>query len=469
MKKFIVSILIGAILAGCSVHRSELPELPGPLPAQFIEAGDRREFNEPGRFWERFDDPDLNRLLTEALDGNLSIKQALARHDQFSALEKISRASRLPFLNLVGSAGYDRQISSITSVEGSSLRLSAAAGYEIDLWNKLKSGREQASYNRRASAAEIKTAYIGVAAQVSDLYFLLIEQRAQLALSDRIIATQEDTLARLENRYEAGLVPPLDIYQARQNILAARADKPRYQANLANGGHALATLLGRFPAKGLGGDRAELLQISDAALPGLPSELLARRPDIQAAFLRLKARDAEVAAAVADRFPSFNMTAVLGAARLDYARVISDTFWSLMLEAVQPLFDNGRRRAEIERREAVVREALAGYRQAILTAVQEVEDRLAAYRTGLDQLKLLEERYIATEATLRLAEDQYFEGLTDYLSVLTAQVNHFNLQRQLLSGRRQLISDRIGLWRALGGDWMIEHIDNRDTNNGEIK
>lgn len=469
MKKLMISILIGAILAGCSVHRSELPELPGPLPAQFIEAGGSREFNEPGRFWERFDDPDLNRLVIEALDGNLSIRQALARHDQFSALEKISRASQLPFLNLVGSAGYDRQISGIAKVEGSSLRLSAAAGYELDLWNKLASGREQASYNRQASAAEIRTAYIGVAAQVTDLYFLLIEQRAQLALSDRIIATQEDTLARLESRYEAGLVQPLDVYQARQNILAARADKPRYQANLANGGHALATLLGRFPARGLGGDKAELLHISDETLPGIPSELIARRPDIQAAFLRLQARDAEVAAAVADRFPSFNLTAVLGAGRLDYATVISDTFWSLMLEAVQPIFDNGRRRAEIERSRAVVEEALAGYHQAILAAVQEVEDRLAGYRTGLAQLRLLEERYIATDATLRLAEDQYFEGLTDYLSVLTAQVNHFNLQRQLLSGRRQLISERIGLWRALGGDWMTEHINNRDANNGEIK
>lgn len=466
MKRFIVFLFIGAGLAGCSVHRSELPELPGPLPAEFIEAAGSREFNEPGRFWERFDDPDLDRLVAEALDGNLSIRQALARYEQFNALEKISRASRLPFLNLTGSAGYDQQIN---SVEGSSLRLSAAAGYELDLWNKLKSGRELSLYNRQASAAEIKTAYISVAAQVADLYFLLVEQRAQLALSDRIIESQADTLARVERRYEAGLVPPLDLYQARQNILAARADKPQYQAALAQGSHAMATLLGRFPAKGLAGEQAELLKLEEQALPGIPSELIARRPDIQAAFLRLKARDAEVAVAVAERFPSFNLTAMLGAGRLDYVAVISDTFWSLMLEAVQPIFDNGRRRAEIERRRAMVEEVLAVYHQTVLAAIQEVEDRLVAYRSGLARLQLLEKRYVATEATLRLAKEQYFEGLTDYLSVLTAQVNHFNLQRQLLSGRRQLISERIGLWRALGGDWMNEHLNNRNENNGEIK
>ena len=108
----------------------------------------------------------------------------------------------------------------------------------------------------------------------------------------------------------------------------------------------------------------------------------------------------------------------------------------------------------MERRQAVVEEELARYHQTVLAAVQEVEDALASYRSGLAQLNLLEERYIATTATLRLAEDQYFEGLTEYLSVLTAQVAHFNLQRQLLSSRRQLISDRISLWRALGGDWL---------------
>ena len=176
-----------------------------------------------------------------------------------------------------------------------------------------------------------------------------------------------------------------------------------------------------------------------------------------------------VAAAVADRFPSFNLTAIFGTGRLDYTTVVSDTFWNLLMEAVLPVFDNGRRRAEVDRRKAVVEEELAHYHQIILSAVQEVEDALASYRYGLAKLKLLEERYIATTATLRLAEDQYFEGLTEYLSVLTTQVAHFNVQRQLLSSRRQLISDRISLLRALGGDWMVDDIKTRYLENGEKK
>jgi len=453
MKKFILLTMIAAFLSGCGVYKSELPELPDPLPEKYAEAIGRQDLSEPGRFWEQFNDPELNRLVEEALDGNLTIKQATARYDQFTALEKISRASLLPFLSLTGSAGADDPLS---GTDGSSMRLSAVAGYEVDLWNKLGSDRDKSAYNLQASAADIRTAYISVAAQVTDLYFLLVEQRAQLELSDRIIASQADTLARMESRYEAGLVEALDVYLARQNILAARAAKPPYQTSLAKGSHALATLLGRFPDRDLGGRQSELLKLDNEILPGIPSELIARRPDIEAALARLKAKDAEVAAAAAERFPSFNLTAVLGSGRLDYATVISDTFWSLMVEAVQPLFDNGRRRAEIDRRQAVVEEELARYHQVVITAVREVEDALASYRNGLEQLAILEERYGATTDTLRLAEDQYFEGLTEYLAVLTAQVNHFNVQRQLLSSRRQLISDRISLYRALGGDWMVD-------------
>ncbi|MBE9519575.1 MAG: TolC family protein, partial [Proteobacteria bacterium] len=231
-------LIIALLLTGCSVYSSNLPELPGPLPEQFVESVGEEKFSEPGRFWEQFNDPELNELVEQALDGNLSIRQAMARYDQFTALDKISRASRLPFLNLTGSASREKPLSTIGGIEGSSLRLTAVAGYELDLWDKLGKGRDKSSYNRQASAADIKTSYISVAAQVTDLYFLLIEQRAQLELSDQIIASQNDTLERMESRYEAGLVPALDVYQARQNILAAKADKPPFEANLAKGSHA---------------------------------------------------------------------------------------------------------------------------------------------------------------------------------------------------------------------------------------
>jgi NodT family efflux transporter outer membrane factor (OMF) lipoprotein len=463
-----VTFLLFITLSGCSVHQSAGPELPGPLPDNFLGAGVAQNVSEPGRFWEQFNDPKLNELVGRALDGNFTIKQVVARHDQFAALENISRASVLPFLNLTGAAGRDRQLSYAGANEGSSFKLAAVAGYELDLWNKLGSGRSAAAYSTEASVAEIKAAFISVAAQIVDLYFLAVDQRAQLALNEQIIASQADTLARMESRYEAGLVPPLDVYQARQNIIAAQAKGPVFQGNLAKANHALAILSGQFPSPEAKGELAELPDLIPEVPAGLPSELLSRRPDIEAALLRIRARDAEVAAAVAARFPSFNLTATLGGASLDYASRISGTFWSLLLDAALPIFDYGRRRAEVDRRQAVLKEELARYHQTVLQAFQEVEDALVAGRTGREQIGLLEERFHLTTATLRLAEDQYFEGLTDYLSVLTAQKNHFELQAQLLSARRQLISDRIGLMKALGGDWMMTDI-NKLQENGEMK
>lgn len=466
MKKVLL-LLMCLVLAGCSVYNSKVPELPGPLPENFIGGGAGQSLREPGRFWEQFDDPQLNELERVALDGNLTIKQAMARYDQFTALDKISKASLLPFLNLTGSAGRDKSFSTFGSTEGNSFRLSAVAGYEIDLWNKRGSGRSAASYNRQASVADIKTAFITVGAQVADLYYLTVEQRAQLALNEQIVASQADTLARMESRYEAGLVSALDVYQARQNIIGSKAKSPVFEANLAKGNHALSVLLGQFPTRLVSGELANLPEILPEVPAGLPSELVSRRPDIEAALLRIKAKDSEVAAAVAARFPSFNLTVGVGSATLDYGTSLSGTFWNMLLNTTMPLFDYGRRRAEVERRKAMLEEELARYQQTVLRAFQEVEDALIAGRSGEAQIKLLAERYGATTATLRLAEDQYFEGLADYLSVLTAQKNHFEVQSQLLSARRQLISDRISLMRALGGDWMMNDINERLEENGE--
>lgn len=465
--KKILVLLIFLGLGGCSVYDGVTPEFPDMLPENFIGAGADQDFSEPGRFWELFNDQKLNELVDKALDGNLSIKQAVARHDQFSALEKISKSSYLPFLNLSGSAARDKQLSLGGGNEGTSLRLSVLAGYEVDLWNKLDSNRSASSYYQQASVADIKSALIGVAAQVSDLYYLIVEQRAQLELNEQIIASQADTLSRMETRYEAGLVPAIDVYLARQNIIAAKARNPVFEASLAKANHALAILLGQFPSQQLSGELSGLPEIIPAVAPGLPSELISRRPDIEAALFRIKARDKEVAAAVAERFPSFNLRAGIGSGSLDYISKISGTYWNLLLDAAVPLFDYGRRRAEVERRQAVLEEELLKYYQTVLKAFQEVENALISGRSREEQIKLLEERYEATSATLRLAEDQYFVGLTDYLSVLTAQRNHFSLQAQLLDARRQMVSERITLMRALGGDWMIEDINKRLQESGE--
>ncbi len=454
MKK-VLRLLPVFLLTGCSVYHSKLPSEPATMPDSFQQLPDTTTASSAiSRFWEDFHDPRLNDLVTEALDGNLGLVQGLARIDQAEAQVRISRASKLPYLNLGGAAGFDQQLLNGQEVSGNSLRLSAAAGYEIDLWGKLASRRQAAELSASATRADLAALRLSVAAQATDYYYLLAEQQAQLDLTDQIITAQQDTMDRLESRYAEGLTPPLDLYQARQNILAAQSQRPVYEEGEARARHALAVLLGRYPLAETAAVPVTLPNSIPAVPVGLPSTLLTRRPDLVAALDRLRGIDAQVAAAVADRFPAFNLSAGLGLIRSDYLTSVSGLVWNLLLDAVQPVFDHGRRQAEVARQEALVRESLAAYHQTILKAVQEVEDGLTANTAQERRLVLLESRATAVAATLRLAEDQYFEGLTDYLSVLTAQKNNFEVQSQLLSGRRQLISTRISLWRALGGDWV---------------
>lgn len=455
-------LLIAAFISGCSVHNSQVSSRPVELPGNFLEApGPALEKTASGKYWHSFNDETLNVVVEETLANNLDIARAAARLSQLEAAARVSGAARLPFLNLTGRAGRERQISMFGSSHNDIHSLSLAAGYEIDFWKKIKNTTDAAKLRAFASKQDLRALYISISAQAADLYYLMVEQRAQLTLTNEIISSYHDTLERIESRYREGLVPALDVYQARQNILAAQIRKPAFEKNLAIAAHGLSILGGRFPEKAEVAGLADLPDIDRDITAGIPAQLLSARPDVEAAFLRLKAKDADVAAAIAERFPSFNIMAAVTEPGISG----SDLLWNVILEAVQPLFDGGRRRAGVDIKKAEFDEELANYKQVLLRAVKEVEDALASRRTTLQRIELLTERIDVTGATLRLATDQYFEGLSDYLQVLTAQVIHFEVQSQLLSARKELISDHISLMRALGGNWMDS--DMAGNNDGE--
>ncbi|MFQ5465366.1 MAG: TolC family protein, partial [Thermodesulfobacteriota bacterium] len=312
----VAAALVLALASGCSPTRSRIPDRPVEVPGAFSGASGDRAQRIVGRWWERFGDPVLDSLMEEALAANLGVAGAWERVGQARALVGAERSALFPRLDVTASRGRIKQraISGVgPSITTDTYRLSAAAGYEIDLWRKLGSRTRAAGLEARATGEDLKTLYISLSAEVADLYFLIVEQRAQLELTDRTIEAFEDTLARVERRYRAGLVPALDVYQSRQNLAGARAQRPIFAANLEVAEHALSVLMGRAPGKVPPVAPTGLADPPDFAA-GLPSDLLTRRPDLRAAFLRLAAADKRVAAAVADRFPSFNLTGELGGA-----------------------------------------------------------------------------------------------------------------------------------------------------------
>jgi len=451
-----VVVAIWSVSAGCALHSPQPKDLLIKIPERFTEAGAAVSDVAPDRWWRAFSDDRLNTLMDRAFVDNLDIAQAYARLEQAEAVAVQSAASRFPFVNLGGDAGRARQLGATGPVTGDSYSFSLAAGYEVDLWQKLKSRAEAGALTAEASLEDFRALYLSLSAQVADLYYLLVELRSQLELTDRTIAAREETLALVERRFREGVVSALDVYQSRQTLASARAVRPEIEANLATTAHLLSVLMGGYPDSAAGGDLAELPETPAAFPAGLPSQLLTDRPDIRAQMLRLEARDQEIAAAVADRFPSIDLLGNYGRSGSDFGMSLSGTVWNLSGSLAQPLIDWGARKAEVERSQAVFREQLASYRQTVLTAFREVEDALVRNRTTEEAIRRLKAEEEASGQALRVAWDRYLDGLSEYLPVLTAQALYFDAQSRLLSARRQLISDRISLARATGGNWMAD-------------
>jgi outer membrane protein TolC len=242
-----------------------------------------------------------------------------------------------------------------------------------------------------------------------------------------------------------------------------------FRSNLAVTLNALSVLAGKFPDKSILSGEVDLPR-GPVIEEGIPSQLLAMRPDIRAALSKLRAADERIAVAVADRFPSFTFSATYGGSSDRVKTVLDDPniFWNILMQAVQPLIDSGLRKAEVDRTKAVYMERLAAYHATVLKAYSEVEDALARIKATTERISRLQKLVEASNDSLRLAIDRYMQGITDYLPVLTEQTRNYSARSNLLATRRQLISDRISLARALGGRWTTGVMEKYLSEKGKL-
>jgi len=457
MSRLLVLICFLTLSAGCSLHRRSLPESPVPLPESFSVSPGQGQAGEGEQWWKAYGSAELNRLMEEVFAGNPDLEAGRARLRQARSREIIAGSGLSPSLNLGAQAGRERSAGFGDPVTGNRYALSLGAAYEVDLWGRLDSASRASRWEAQADALDLRGLYLSLSADAADLYFLALEQRGQLGLLDESLQSLRETLELVESRYRAGLVPALDLYQARQNLAAARSGRPALVSALGRTLHALSSLRGDAAGMETSAPAGALPQAPAWPEIGLPADLLLRRPDLQAAQARLEAADLRIAQAVAARLPGVNLAASLSRIRSEGPLgTVSASLWSVLLEAAAPLLDGGRRKAEVERTRALLDESLALYRKAILTAVREVEDALAASAASEERILLLGRQLEDSEATFAVALARYRQGLSEYLPVLTAQNALFSARRELLASRRQLLSDRIALVRALGGRWMAE-------------
>lgn len=442
-------------LTGCAAHAPRAVQPSQDMPVTFAgeEAlGEHVLRPDVSRWWHVFGDDRLNALMQELFNGNYDLQAAQARLERAMAAVDAATAARSPSLSLEASGGSQRQLTVYGPRTDDVYRLSVAAAYEIDLWGKLSTREQAVMEDAEAVGEDLRALRVSLSATLADVYHLAAEAQAQMNLNDRAAIHAAHTLDLTRRRYREGLVPLLDVHQARQNLARIKSQRPIHEIRLTQSRNALAVLLGRYP-----GDQAAVFALSslppDIFPAGLPSQLLTNRPDIRAAQRRLQAADARVAAAVADRFPSFSLAAAYGGASADLGSLLAsgNIFWNLLLNAAQPLLDGGRRETQIRISEAEFQELLARYHQTVLQAFAEVEDALAANEATARRILLLEDQIAAAQRTLTTALWRYEHGLNDYLPVLQAQTALTDAEAALLAAQRQILSDRVQLARALGG------------------
>ncbi len=420
-------------------------------------------------WWPSFGDTTLNKLMDEAFSENLTLSQSTQRLMQYKAALTSARATWFPGISASGSYTESDYLESdnsapATGQSGATTTVSVGltATYEIDLWGKLHANRGAAYASYLAGREDLRALILTTSANVARSYYTIVELKQHQQLLQKTVQAYTDNCNLIRERYERGVSASSDVYQAQSTLSSAKAQLAQTESNLAVAEHALSVLLGRYPETGIVPADIELPIAIEVPQPGIPSELLKRRPDVQAAYQSMVAADREAAAAVASMFPSISLTGTLTGTGEDFDEATDPTniLWRAVGSVTQPLFQGGQLYANSKRASAVWRASVDAYRLAALSAFQDVEDALIQGKKQLEYVQHLETQTRAAEATLRLARDNYLQGVTNYLTVVVAQNSYLTAERNLISGKRALVEARISLITALGGGWTEDVIEN---------
>lgn len=406
-------------------------------------------------WWQQFNDPQLNALIEQLFQSNITLRVADARLKEARANLEISNSELLPWLNINGSAERNRTPGIISDATGNNHTLRAIMGYEIDLWNKLGSQRDGANYLLQLSDAEVDGLYLSVTAQFATLYFTYQQQHLHYEIVKKQLALRQKYLEFIRTRYQQGLEQSRQIYSAEQAADLAKNEVQTLEIQLTSSEHAIALLLGMRRHELTLKAPTHINTIWIEQNIGIPADLILRRPDVISAWNKFYAADAQRAAAIADRLPTISLQASMGLLHNTLGSTsLNDLFWSLTANALQPIIDGGKRRAVINKNEAIVEQRQHEARLALLSAVYEVEDLLDKISGTQKMVNQLDHRYQQTTANQRHVVHQYQRGLESALHLLEASDAAMNAERQLIAIKHQQLEQNIQLTRAVGGDWM---------------
>ena len=441
------------LLAGCMVGPNYRPPAPAALsvPDTYYRRPAEAAPADLARWWERFDDPLLTRLIDEATAGNLDLAAASARLVQARESLVQARAAQLPTVDASASAGRNFGPGN----NRTSFSLGADAAWEADLFGRIRRGVEAARADAEASYYNREALRVAIAAEVATNYIDARLAQEQLAIARDTLAIADDNLQIATWRRQAGLVSSLDVEQARASRAQTAASIPNLENAFAGATYRIAVLTGRAP----GAATDELTATKpipkgpdDVAL-GIPADTLRQRPDVRAAERNLAAATARIGVAQAALYPDLRLSGNIGTSAFSLGGLFNAVTGGIFSSLSQTLFDGGRLRSQVRAQRAATEAALATYHQSVLTSLEDVENALNALRAArARQAQFAIALQAATNSAI-LARSQYRSGLTDFQQLLQTESALLSARNGVAGSRGDEALALVQLYRALGGGW----------------
>ncbi|MRR58377.1 MAG: efflux transporter outer membrane subunit [Deltaproteobacteria bacterium] len=474
MRKMIIISALVLFTQGCMVgpdYRRPTVDMPQDWRLQEPEMRDLVDT----QWWEQFDDPVLNDLIRSGLAENKDVKIAAARIEQFAGQYITTRAALFPQIGAGASFGRDRAsekgaapLSSAVENPADSYLAQFGASWEIDLWGKLRRAKESARADILSSEEARRGVILSLVSSLATGYINLRDLDRQLEIAQATVKSREESYAIFKLRFSGGIVSELELSQVKSQYEEALATIPVIQKSIAQQENALSVLLGRNPGPIPRGKTID--QLTLPLVPaGLPSDLLARRPDICQAEQNLISANAQIGVAKAQYFPSISLTGLFGWSSTEIDRLFMGPAqtWGYAAQVAASVFTAGAIYGQVKSAEAFQQQLLIVYQQTIQNAFRDVNDALIDRKSTIEQLQAQENQVKSLENYARTARLRYDNGYTSYIEVLDAERSLFNVQLSQTQTKGFLFQSVITIYKSMGGGWIT--LAERQTMPSEKK
>ena len=453
---FAFGLLITIVVSSCKVG-PDFEKSDTPTAAVFRYDSLQADTVVNLRWWELFNNPELDSLIVTGLKENKDVLTAASRVEQAMITVGFTKVDIYPSIGVTGSANLGNVIGGNPVGGDAGIYLAGLTmNWEIDFWGKFRRATEAARANYVASEYAQRTIQVGLIAAITQTYFQLLDFRLRLQIAEFTLDSRQSAVDIIGARFNQGIVPRIDLNQAQIQLAIAKSSVPFYTRQIAITETALAVLLGRNPYV-IDAQLTLLNQDFPADIPpGIPSSLLERRPDIMAAENRFHAETANVGVAQAQRFPAISLTGLVGGLATQElgAAATGGLAWSASAGLLSPLLNWGKNKKRAEIQKQVALQSAYAYENTIIQAFKEVEDALVTISTSKMSLEARKEQVDAATSARDLSKQRYDGGVTSYLEVIENDRAAFEAELQYSETRQQLLSSYIMLYKALGGGWL---------------